>query len=257
MLAMLNHLAVFAAEHGTKLGLTGHIRGVMIVVSSVTLFCGSVYLLLATNLGTRLGFLVAAAGLTGFLMILAAIWSTSQFPLNSFHGIETHWTVKEVRSDPSQSFYASVRTIDASGKKATDVQAGDIKATADTALTTEGSEFLKFQRSDQYIVEDTKVIGGGRTGFLNLSHRPLFGVLKIRPVKAVDVPFGSAPPPPQGDPTKPASYVIVVRNLGSVRMPQLLTLIASALLFGLCLLSMHRMERAAEAAAAAPAPAPA
>jgi len=254
MLATLSNLAVFAAEHGTKLGLTGHIRGVLIVIMSVSLFCGSIYLLLATNLGTRLGFLVAAAGLTGFLMILATVWSTSQFPLNSFHGIETHWTVKQVVNDPSLAFFQPVQTIETNGKKASDVQAGDIKAVSDTALTAEGSRFLKFQRSDQYIVEDTKVIGGGRTGFLNLSHRPLYGLLQIRPVKAVNVPFGSPPPPPEADPSKPPTYVVVVRNLGSVRLPQILTLLSSAMLFSLCLLAMHRMERAAQAAAA-PAPA--
>ena len=33
------------------------ILGVLVVLSAVSLFCGSVYLLLATNLGARLGFL--------------------------------------------------------------------------------------------------------------------------------------------------------------------------------------------------------
>jgi hypothetical protein len=228
---------------------------VLIVVMSVTLFCGSVYLLLATNLGTRLGFLVAAAGLTGFLMLLSGLWATSQFPLNSFHGIETHWSVKQViKGDLSQSFFKSVRDANTSGNKANEVQTGDIKATADTALTTEGGEFNSFQKSDQYIVEDTRVVGGGRTGVLNVSHRPLYGVLTIRPVLFQPVAFGQPPPAPKADPSKPPVYVVVVRNLGSVRLPQYLTFIASGLLFGLCLLGMHRMERAAQAAAV-PAPA--
>ena len=37
------------------------ILGVLVVVAGVGLFCGSIYVLLGTNLGARLGFLVAAA----------------------------------------------------------------------------------------------------------------------------------------------------------------------------------------------------
>ena len=39
------------------------IRGILVVLIGVGVLCGSVYLLLATNLGARLGFLVAMAGL--------------------------------------------------------------------------------------------------------------------------------------------------------------------------------------------------
>ena len=46
------------------------ILGVLVVLSAIGLFCGSAYLLLGTNLGARLGFLVAAAGLTGFMVLL-------------------------------------------------------------------------------------------------------------------------------------------------------------------------------------------
>ena len=50
------------------------IIGVLTVLCAVGLFCGSAYLLLGTNLGGRLGFLVAAAGLTGFLVLLTTLW---------------------------------------------------------------------------------------------------------------------------------------------------------------------------------------
>jgi len=249
---MHHHLSVLAAET-VKLGLTGHIRGVLIVITSISLFCGSVYLLLATNLGARLGFLVAAGGLTGFMILLSLLWSTSQVPINSFHGIETHWTVKEIRDDPSQSFFSGVRTVLTTGHPATEEQAGDVKAAGDTALTTEGSQFNKFQNSAQYVVLKTLITGGGRTGFLDLSHRPLYAVEEIQPALEISVPFGAAPPPPAPDPAQAPLYVIVVRNLGSIRLPQYLTLFGSTLLFGLCLLGMHRYERAREAASMATA----
>ncbi len=50
------------------------LRGTLIVIISVTLFCGSIYLLLATNLGARLGFLVALSGLAGWMTLLGIIW---------------------------------------------------------------------------------------------------------------------------------------------------------------------------------------
>ena len=48
------------------------ILGVLVTLSAIGLFCGSAYLLLATNLGGRLGFLVSFASLTGFMVLLSA-----------------------------------------------------------------------------------------------------------------------------------------------------------------------------------------
>jgi hypothetical protein len=51
-----------------------HIRGALAVFVGVVVLCGSVYLLLGTNLGARLGLLVALAGLAGWMVILTLIW---------------------------------------------------------------------------------------------------------------------------------------------------------------------------------------
>ena len=50
------------------------IRGILVVLVGVTVLMGSVYLLLGTNLGSRLGFLVALTGLFGWLAILTFMW---------------------------------------------------------------------------------------------------------------------------------------------------------------------------------------
>ena len=50
------------------------IRGLLITVIAVALFCGSIYLLLATNLGARLGFLVALTGLMGWMTLMGIMW---------------------------------------------------------------------------------------------------------------------------------------------------------------------------------------
>ncbi len=75
------------------------ILGVLVVVCAVGLFCGSVYLLLGTNLGARLGFLVAFTGLMGFLLILSTLWITTASPLNTLKGRIPQWKVQQVVTD--------------------------------------------------------------------------------------------------------------------------------------------------------------
>jgi len=50
------------------------LRGILSVAVGVVVLLGSVHLLLATNLGNRLGFLVAAAGFFGWLTIMGGVW---------------------------------------------------------------------------------------------------------------------------------------------------------------------------------------
>ena len=50
------------------------IRGILAVGVGVVVLMGSVYLLLATNTGTRLGFLLAVTGFFGWMAIMGSIW---------------------------------------------------------------------------------------------------------------------------------------------------------------------------------------
>ena len=50
------------------------LRGLLTVVLGLIAFMGSVYLILGTNLGARLGFLVALTGLAGWMALMGAIW---------------------------------------------------------------------------------------------------------------------------------------------------------------------------------------
>ena len=51
------------------------IRGWIIVIIRVVVLMGSTYLILGTNLGARLGFLVALTGLAGWMMSMAIVWA--------------------------------------------------------------------------------------------------------------------------------------------------------------------------------------
>jgi hypothetical protein len=73
------------------------IRGLLAVVVGVVVLMGSVYLLLGTNLGNRLGFLVALTGFFGWMVILGLFWwikPSAQGPI----GRIPSWEVEEVNT---------------------------------------------------------------------------------------------------------------------------------------------------------------
>lgn len=72
------------------------IRGIFVVLVGVVVLPGSVYLLLGTNLGARLGFSVAAAGLFGFLTILTAVWWIQPPGIGPSGGNLPHWEAQEI-----------------------------------------------------------------------------------------------------------------------------------------------------------------
>lgn len=257
------------------------ILGILVVVAGVVLFCGSVYLLLATNLGARLGFLIAAAALSGFMVLLSAMWLATASPLNTLKGRVPSW--KPVESVEGKSMAKAktpaVRDIFTEGRKLSATDATNVKAEADQLLVipqAEGGEkapppgpYAKFQATTDYLqVAAYETGGGGRFHaefdgsfpFLHLSfHEPKHAVSVICPVKEVDVPFGEAPPAPECDPAQPRINLVMIRDLGSVRVPPLVVLIASSILFALTLLSLHWREldmRELAAASSVPAERP-
>jgi hypothetical protein len=245
-----------ATEAGGHLDLMGELRGYAIVVFSVGLFCGSIYLVLATNLGSRMGFLVSFASLSGFLAMLGLIWFTNLTPLNALHGPAPHWKVEEVVDNPAQAKTEKVRNIEKDGRVLDSAEQGEVKATVDGAVTAEGSEHKLFTSATDYVVIKAERIGGGNLSFFR--HRPLYAVMEIQGAKKVDPLPGGAPPPPQADPSQPVKHVVLLRDLGALRQPPVVMTAAFTILFALSLYAMHTMERSEQKAKAAdlePAPA--
>lgn len=69
------------------------IRGALIVVTAFVILPGSVYLLLATNTGAKLGFLLAAAGFFGWMAVMGWIWVVYGIGLR---GDQPSWHVHEI-----------------------------------------------------------------------------------------------------------------------------------------------------------------
>jgi len=154
------------------------ILGVLVVISAIGLFCGSTYLLLATNLGARLGFLVAFASLTGFMVLLSTLWWTSgNSGIDPPHGRSPSWKVVGIVSDPGQSKILAVQSIKKKGALATEIQLGNLRPAMDAALVTATpianqppvvQPLAKYGASLDYLTDfkgyQTFIVGGAPTG---------------------------------------------------------------------------------------------
>jgi len=232
------------------------VLGILVVVAGIGLFCGSIYMLLGTNLGARLGFLVAFTGLAGFMVILSTLWVTTASPLNTLKGRIPAWKVQQFvpsldkAQDPAARKVTKKEKVDtieaANVKAAVDARLVTVQPTAIVKPTAEMNKFAKFDKVTDYITPVTYEVGGSDPKFLSFqyTHKPLTAIVQVCGVKPIDTPFGVPPPKPECDPTSPKNgYVILSRDLGQLRLPPVLALISSGVLFGLGLLGLHWRER--------------
>jgi len=235
------------------------ILGILVVVAAVGLFCGSIYLLLGTNLGARLGFLAAFTGVSGFMVLLTVLWMTTASPINTLKGTIPSWSVQAVVSNPAKdkSLPAEVRDLAKTGKPMSQTLQQAVKAAADARLVTatpianiplkpNANEFAQFSASTDYQETTYRQVGGSTPHLLDwqLNHQPLYAVVGFCAVAPDTLPFGLPPPKPTCDTAHPKTgYVVLAYDYGSLRFPPFVAFIASVILFGLGLLGLHWRER--------------
>jgi hypothetical protein len=249
------------------------ILGVLVVVAAVALFCGTPYLLLATNMGSRLGFLVATACLSGLMVLISLLWLTNPSPVNTLKGRIPAWVaVQSIENgDIAKAKVAAVRDIDDSGHEASEADVTNLKAAADLnliltkneltgdILSASGGKYAVYQAATDYLVTRNQVTGGGGL-FSQVSvdvgggwpwvhvslHKPLYAVVttcRVDPnLEPEEVPYGAKPPTPKCDGDS-RQLLVMRRDLGSLRVPPFVAFIAFSLLFGLTLLCLHWRER--------------
>jgi hypothetical protein len=233
------------------------IIGILVVVFAVALFCGSIYVLLATNLGARLGFLVVFTALTGFMVILTTLWMTTASPLNTLKGRIPSWKVQEVVKDPAKAKTSEIRRVTKVGRKVSAIESANVKAAVDEALIqkeaipaegklpADANKYARFALVTDYKELATYEVGGSKPNPLDfeLTHKPLFAVVKFCTVVENFKPFGISPATNPPCKAGTASWIVLERDLGSVRVPPIVAFCASVLLFGLGLLALHWRER--------------
>ncbi len=257
------------------------ILGVLTVLAAVGLFCGSVYLLLGTNLGARLGFLVAAAGLTGFMVLLTTLWWTSgNSGIDPPHGNSPQWSVVEVVPSLDQSKIPAVKTIATAGqqisanvtnksKQASSDLLTNLKPAIDAAIVptvpVAGQEpkpqpfaTLGIKGSTDYLLDFAGYVSYAypdRSSNL-FWHKHRYAAVQL--CMAKKDAQGNNVIPPACDPLQDTHYIVLSYDYGSLRQPVVAYWFASVLLFALSLLGLHwweRDERARKRAALTPVPA--
>lgn len=234
------------------------IRGILVVVVGVAVLMGSVYLLLSTNLGSRLGFLVAVAGLSGWMALMGFVWAIYGI---GYKGTAAHWVVEEVVTSQQADDLSAAHLEKAHDLSkwrelsAEDPARAEVQASATSVLFTEGSRVKAFDSEQDFLVTDAYTIGGKKKNFFNNwfpgPHPPHYSIIQVQAVQHVDVPFGETPPPAKVDKSAPVESVILVRDLGKLRVPPVLIMIASLIVFGITTNTLHRRDKATWAARAA------
>ncbi|WCO66731.1 hypothetical protein PO878_19760 [Iamia majanohamensis] len=300
-------------------------RGLLTVVVGTLVLGGSVYLLLATNSGPRLGFLLALTGLASWMMIMGVVWAIYGI---GYQGRAATWEIEEVnygdlsqantvvaRSVPPQEDLPEARALIEGNEAleqqfpddptAREPQIGDLLSVdpdldEDPALegiadTDDGWELLAAAdpqtgeataAATAYLVDERGVYdstadlvvldtwsNGGKDDLVDdanwldrvlfkaeriltwpLGHPEHTAVVQVQQVIPREEVPGEPPPTPVADPEAPVVSVVMLRDLGSQRLPATATAVASGIVFAVCVVSLNRRDklvREARAAAAA------
>jgi hypothetical protein len=251
------------------IGWEPELRGLLTVVIGVVILCGSVYGIMATNMGSRLAFLVALTGLAGWMMLMGMVWAIYGIGLR---GPDPSW-----QAVPGAGVLQDVNALGAAGVLNPNADVPDDATPTESAeivrdtfleqgwivLDTASPAFGQAQASasevlieegafaaGQFEIVEVFDIGGERypkindsLDFLAFFHTPHYVVAEAAPFVPVRVEPGRAPASPQIDETRQREYVYMVRDLGARRQPAIVLTIGGGVIFlALCYL-LHRRDR--------------
>src|SRR4051794_31397032 len=229
------------------------LHGLLVVLLALVLLPGSVYLLLSTNLGARVGFLIAVAGFFGWMALMGIVWTVYGIGLK---GNPNAWQVKTmVIGDVSQSANPVLDGFPHGWRKLPidTPEVAEAAAAADPTLAppAESGKSGPFTSSSAYLPVGAYEQGGHQylpgwndaPKFVAIKHTTHYFVLVVQ--KSVKGPAGTKP---TADPNSPQVAVLMVRNLGTLRQPAAVLAGASLITFGVCCWVLHRRDKQAWAA---------
>ena len=263
------------------IGWEPELRGLLTVIIGVVILCGSVYGIMATNMGSRLAFLVAAAGLAGWMMLMGAVWMVYGIGLR---GPDPTW-----QAVPGAGVLQDVNALGAAGVLNPNADVPDDATATDSAeivrdtfldqgwivLDKASPAFGQAQASatellveegafaaGQFEIVEVFDTGGERYPKINDSldffaffHTPHYVVAEAAAFVPVRTEPGRAPARPVIDETRQREYVYMVRDLGARRQPAFVLMIGAGLIFfALCYL-LHRRDRVLKSNLEQPLPA--
>lgn len=257
------------------------VRGIVIVAAAVLVLPGSVFLIMGTNVGSRMGFLVTIAGLSGFCMLLGILWT---FNAGGLVGRQPSWKPTEISTGPPGATIAE--STDGLPMKVGDAPTngwrelpqgdpvrGDATAAADKLLAPDTSEPLegqtkappKFQppfSSPSGYVQVAAYQKGGRdegVWFKIRNHRffkqgPWYNPVGWfrAPANHVVITVQKTAPKlnaddlteaPLPDQSAPPQTLVLVRDRGSLRFPPAMFAFFWFVVFAVTTWSMHQRDK--------------
>jgi hypothetical protein len=245
------------------------LRGILTVIIAVGTLMGSVYLILGTNMGARLGFLVAFSALAGWIFIMSAVWWTYGIGLK---GPDVTW-----KPVVGKAVLQDVPALNSSGAIGSPITIADGTAplTAadqiDQSLVAQGWKKLADSApafgqagssASGFIVTsgafgaatDFKVVSvfdkGGQAypkvwkiDQLAFWHHPYTVLVEVAPLVKQRSEPGRAPAAAQIDPARPHQYVYMYRDLGAKREPAASICIGSLIVFLTTCWLLHRRDK--------------
>ena len=250
------------------------IRGILFPTIMFLILCGSSYLIMATNIGNRLSFLLANAAFWGWMALMCIIWLIYGIGLK---GKAPAWNGQEAIVNVADAQFSKMTTLPAEpGKKVkgwTEVKEGtptrgEASARVDAYLkakTAEGGAQLVPEKGEAtYTAVAAYETGGeqifkfyprlisGKAWYIPTSYR-FMGLLhgerhyvQVNRFYKTDEKGGvikDAKDKPIIDQSKKAFYVHAIRNQGKLRQPAWIILFASLILLGLSTFSLHRRDK--------------
>lgn len=250
------------------------LRGILTVILGTVVWMGSIYLILGTNMGARLGFQVSIAGFFGWMALMGGIWWIYGIGLKgddaAWVQVEGSTVIQEVdllheagvlddplaaSDDETSAEAADVLHDQITGQGWAQVDAsapefGQAQASAEEFLAGEGAfEAGEYAVTAVYEVDPPaesafpKLGPNGEFDWLAFWHKPYYTLVEVAPYEPVLTEPGRAPTTPVIDETQPRQYVYMIRDLGSLREPAAYICIGSTAIFlALCWL-LHRRDR--------------
>jgi hypothetical protein len=247
------------------------LRGVLTVILGTVAFMGSVYMILGTNIGARLGFLVALCGLAGWMALMGGIWWIYGIGLK---GADPSWVQvpgRTVIQDAGDLYQAGVlenrlalTDVDVPADINDIVYDGFVneewrvlgesepafgQAAASATVFLEEEDALEpgsFKVTNVFEIGGEaypKIFGQDALDQVAFFHKPYYTVVEVSPYIPLRTEPGRAPSAPEVDPTQEAQYVYMLRDLGSRREPAALITIGSTIVFLALAWVLHRRDR--------------
>lgn len=252
------------------IGWEPELRGILTIIIAVGTLCGSVYMILATNIGVRLGFLVAFASLAGWMFLMGALWWAYGLGLQGPAATWVEMPGRTVLQDVTalQQSGAVEGTLSVEPDASYTQQANQIGDT----LVSEGwvqlpesaTAFGQAGSAASVLLEETEAFAAGEYRIVNVFdiggdryptfaddridvfafwHKPHYVLVEVAPLELQRTEPGRAPAPPRIDESRPHQYVYMIRDMGARRRPAALISGGSLLIFLICCWLLHRRDK--------------